>query len=292
MMARICLLLALATLVGSGCQTARPLLVFMSDFGTTDEAVAVCKGVMLSTTPTLEIIDLTHEVPAFSIADGARFLSRAAAAYPRGTVFVGVIDPGVGSERRAIVARSGRGQYFVVPDNGLLTLVEARDGIEGAREITTPGWMRGAGVSSTFHGRDLFSPAGARLAGGADWRTAGPPVRELVRLELPVARLTGSGVTGEVIALDGPYGNLITNLEGGVLAELGYDLGDLVPVTIGDHRLKLPLVRTFSDVPEGEPLLYVNSRDTVGLAVNLGSFADTYGITPPAPIGIPRGRRP
>ena len=141
-------------------------IVFMTDFGVVDDSVALCRGVMYSIMPDVRIVDLTHEVTPFSILDGARFLYGATPYFPAGTVFVVVIDPTVGSTRKAIVARSKRGQYFVLPDNGLLTLVEQRDGIEGVHEVTNPDWMIGTKMSSTFHGRDIFSPAGAHVARG------------------------------------------------------------------------------------------------------------------------------
>ena len=167
-----------------------PTVVFMTDFGTLDDSVAICKGVMYSILPSLRIVDLTHQVTPYSISDGARFLYGATPYFPRGTVFVVVVDPGVGSSRRAIVAESKRGQYFVLPDNGLLTLVEARDGIESVHEITNSRWMIGSKLSSTFHGRDIFSPAGAHVARGDDWTQVGPalPVKDLVHLDLKIAR--------------------------------------------------------------------------------------------------------
>ena len=148
--------------------------------------VALCKGVMYSIAPELRIVDLTHQVTPFSILDGARFLYGATPYFPAGTVFVVVIDPGVGSTRKAVVVKSKRGQYFVLPDNGLMTLVQDRDGIEAAREITNRDWMIGAAMSSTFHGRDIFSPVGAHLAHGEDWTQVGPEmaVNQLVRLDV------------------------------------------------------------------------------------------------------------
>ena len=124
-----------------------PTIVFMTDFGVVDDSVALCRGVMYSIMPDVRIVDLTHQVTPFSILDGARFLYGATPYFPAGTVFVVVIDPGVGSARRAIIARSKKGQFFVLPDNGLLTLVQDRDGIEGARQITNPEWMIGAKTS-------------------------------------------------------------------------------------------------------------------------------------------------
>src|SRR5215813_10450914 len=121
-----------------------PTIVFMTDFGVVDDSVAICRGVMYSIFPEVRIVDLTHQVIPFSILDGARFLYGATPYYPAGTVFVVVVDPGVGSTRKAIVAKSRRGHYFVLPDNGLLTLVDQRDGIEAVREITNPDWMIGS----------------------------------------------------------------------------------------------------------------------------------------------------
>src|SRR5882762_9180332 len=188
-----------------------PTVVFMTDFGVVDDSVAICRGVMYSVMPSVRIVDLTHQVTPFSILEGARFLYGATPYYPAGAVFVVVIDPGVGSSRKAIVAKSKRGQYFVLPDNGLLTLVEQRDGIEAAREITNSEWMIGGRLSSTFHGRDIFSPVGAHLARGDNWTKVGVdlPVKDLVRLELKTARLDARGLSAEVIATDGPFGNLV-----------------------------------------------------------------------------------
>jgi S-adenosylmethionine hydrolase len=265
-------------------------IVFMTDFGVVDDSVAICRGVMYSIMPEVRIVDLSHQVTPFSILDGARFLYGATPYYPAGTVFVVVIDPTVGSTRKAIVAKSKRGQYFVLPDNGLLTLVEQRDGIEGVREITNPDWMIGTKMSSTFHGRDIFSPVGAHVARGDDWAKVGPevPVAALVRLELKTARLDDRGVTAEVIATDGPFGNLVTNLDAEDFLKLGYQRGQEVPVTVGGKAMKIKFVRTFSDVGLGQPLLYIDSRGHFALAVNQGSFAAVYGVKPPVELVIPR----
>jgi hypothetical protein len=264
----------------------------MTDFGTLDDSVAICKGVMYSIAPEVRIVDLTHQVTPFSILDGARFLYGASAYYPAGTVFVVVVDPGVGSFRKAVVVKSKRGQYFVLPDNGLMTLVQDRDGIEGAREITNRDWMIGAALSSTFHGRDIFSPTGARLAHGEDWTRVGPEleVSKLVRLGLVPANLDERGLAGEIIATDGPFGNLVTNISGEDFLKLGYGRGQNVRMTIGNAEMSMLFVRTFSDVPLKKPLLYIDSRGHLGLAVNQGSFTAIYGIKPPAQIFIPRAK--
>ena len=267
---------------------APPTVVFMTDFGIVDDSVALCKGVMYGIAPNLRIVDLTHQVIAFSIADGARFLFGAAPYFPAGTVFVGVVDPTVGSTRKAIVVKTRRDQFFVVPDNGLITMVAARDGIEGIRNIENPDWMIGAKISSTFHGRDIFSPVGAHLARGDDWSQVGPELKDIVRLDLHPSTLDDHGLHGEVIALDGPFGNLVTNISAEDFLKLGYQRGDLLKVKIGSREIQMPFVKTFSDVPLNQPLLYIDSRGRASFALNQNSFAAAYKIEPPQPIFIPR----
>jgi hypothetical protein len=267
-------------------------IVFMTDFGTVDDSVPICKGVMYSLMPDVRIVDLTHQVTPFSILDGARFLFGATPYYPAGTVFVVVIDPGVGSTRRAVVIKSKRGQYFVLPDNGLITLVAQRDGLEAAREITNPQWMIGKALSSTFHGRDIFSPAGAHVARGDDWTQVGPEVdlANLVKLDLKPVSMDDQGLHGTVIATDGPFGNLVTNVDADDFLKLGYQRGQTVTVNFTDTKLEIPFVKTFSDVALKKPLMYIDSRGHLGLAVNQGSFAATYGIKPPVAFVIPRAK--
>lgn len=270
-----------------------PTIVFMTDFGVVDDSVAICRGVMYGIMPDVRIVDLTHQVTPFSIVDGARFLFGATPYFPAGTVFVVVVDPTVGSSRKAIVAKSKRGQYFVLPDNGLLTLVEQRDGIEAVHEIKNPDWMIGSKLSSTFHGRDIFSPVGAHMARGDDWSKVGPemPVKDLVRLDWKVTTLADRGLSAMVIATDGPFGNLVTNVDGNEFLKLGYERGQEVSVKVGDKEMKMKFVKTFSDVPLNQPLLYIDSRGHLGLAVNQNSFAATYGIKPPVTLFIPRAGR-
>ncbi|MFZ0296234.1 MAG: S-adenosyl-l-methionine hydroxide adenosyltransferase family protein [Candidatus Sulfotelmatobacter sp.] len=286
------LVLALSVMAQAQTEKYPQTIVFMTDFGVVDDSVALCKGVMYSIVPQVRIVDLTHEVTPFSILDGARFLYGATPYFPAGTVFVVVIDPTVGSTRKAIVAKSKRGQYFVLPDNGLLTLVEQRDGIESVHEVTNPDWMLGTKMSSTFHGRDIFSPAGAHVARGDDWTKAGPemPVASLVRLELKAARVDERGASAEVIATDGPFGNLVTNLAAEDFLKLGYQRGQEVPVRIGGKEMKVKFVKTFSDVALGQPLLYIDSRGRFALAVNQGSFAAVYGVKPPEEFSIARAK--
>lgn len=289
----ICTLFLLVRINAQETTRYPPTVVFMTDFGVVDDSVAICKGVMYMVAPEIRIVDLTHQVTPYSVLDGARFLYGASPYYPGGTVFVVVIDPGVGSTRKAVVVKSKRGQYFVLPDNGLITLVQDRDGLEAAREITNRDWMIGAALSSTFHGRDVFSPAGAHLAHGQDWTQVGPEmdVHSLVRLKLGHAKLDERGLTGEVFAEDGPFGNLVTNISGEDFLKLGYGPGQTVQVTLGNAKVDVPFFRTFSDVPLNKPLLYIDSRGHMGFAINQGNFAATYKIKPSVTIFIPRATR-
>jgi hypothetical protein len=265
-----------------------PIIVFMTDFGTLDDAVAICKGVMLGIAPDARIVDLTHQVRPYSIAEGARFFARTSLSYPANTIFVGVVDPGVGTQRRTIIAKTRRGQYFVVPDNGLITPIEDRDGIESVRAITNAAWMLPLPHSATFHGRDVFSPAAGHLARGDDWTQVGPVLTKLTRLALAAPVSSATGIAGHVVGLDGPYGNLITDLKPDALREAGYKLGDTVAISVAGQDFALPFVTTFGDVKEGEPLLYIDSSGLVSVAINMGNFAQAHEVAPPAEFRITR----
>jgi len=289
-LAVVAAMLVASCLFAQEAAKSHPTIVFMTDFGVVDDSVALCKGVMYSVAPDARIVDLTHEVNPFSILDGARFLYGTTPYFPSGTVFVVVIDPGVGSTRKAVVVKSKRGQYFVLPDNGLMTLVEQRDGLESAREITNPAWMIGGKLSSTFHGRDIFSPVGAHIVRGDDWTQVGPEVdvKGLVQLKLEAPRLDERGLHGSVIATDGPYGNLVTNLDADDFLKLGYQHGENVKLTVAGKEMTMPFVRTFSEVAQRKTLLYIDSRGHMALAVNQGNFAATFGIKPPVEILVER----
>lgn len=273
---------------GETLNAAQPTIVFMTDFGTANDAVAICKAVMLGIAPRARIMDITHQVTPYSIAEGARFLSAVTPYYPPGTIFVAVVDPGVGTSRKAVVVKTKKGQFYVLPDNGLITPVVERDGLESAREITNTGWMIGQAISSTFHGRDIFSPVGAHLAAGWDYTLVGPEVQQLVRLEPKVSATTDKGIEGEVIALDDPFGSLVTDIPGEEFQKLGYALGDRITVQLNKKPFTLPYSKTFMGVQVGEPLLYLDSRGRIGLAINQGNFSLTHKIIPPAPLFIPR----
>jgi S-adenosylmethionine hydrolase len=275
-------------------QTAPPprVIGFMTDFDVKDDAIGICKAVIFGIAPHATVIDITHQVTPFDIAEAGRFLAGSAPYFPHDAVFVAVIDPTVGSTRKAIIAKSKVGQYFVLPDNGLITQLADRDGLVGAREITNPAWMIGAKLSSTFHGRDIFSPAGAHLARGDDWADAGPALdlAKLVRLKNTTALIDANGLHGQVIGTDGPFGNLVLNVPSDTFAKLGYSVGDRVPVTIAGEAYTLPFVKTFSDVPVGDGLLYIDSRGRLSVGIDQGNFAKVHHVTPPAALEIPAKR--
>jgi S-adenosylmethionine hydrolase len=278
--------LSAAPAVTPGTSPPTPVIVFLTDFGTTDDAVAICKGVIKTLAPAAEIIDLTHQVTPYSISEGARLLGRTSQYYPSGTIFLTVVDPGVGTSRRSIIVRTKRDQYFVLPDNGLITLVVDRDGIAGIREITNPKWSLAGSSSSTFHGRDIYSPAAAHLQRGEDWTDAGPELKSVTRLDIPHVSVDSRGIQGQVVALDGPYGNLVTNIEGGDLGRLGYRIGDTVRIRLAGTEYSVPFVTTFAGVPVGNALLFIDSRGLASLAINQGNFASKYGVSPPVPLNI------
>jgi S-adenosylmethionine hydrolase len=266
----------------------KPTIVFMTDFGTANDAVAICKAVIARIAPDARIADITHQVTPFQIEEASRFLYGVTPYYPSGTVFLVVVDPGVGTSRKAVIVKTKKGQFFVLPDNGLISAVVDRDGLAGAREITNQNWMLQGAVSSTFHGRDIFSPAAAHLAEGWDYTIAGPEVTQLVRLTPKTASADDKGVTGDIIGLDDPYGSLITDITREDLEKLGYVLDDKVTVEINKKPVKLPFVKTFMNVPVGDSLLYIDSRGRVGIAVNQGNYSKKFGVDPPATIYIPK----
>ena len=266
----------------------KPTIVFMTDFGTANDSVAICKAVIAEIAPDARIADITHQVTPFQIEEASRFLYGVTPYYPIGTVFLVVVDPGVGTSRKAVIVKTKKGQLFVLPDNGLVTAVVDRDGLAGAREIANQSWMIQAAVSSTFHGRDIFSPAAAHLAEGWDYTIAGPEVSQLVRLTPKSASVEDKGITGGVIGLDDPFGSLITDITREDFARLGYALDDKVTVQINKKPVTLPYVKTFMNVAVGDSLLYIDSRGRVAIAINQGNYSKKFGVEPSATVFIPK----
>jgi hypothetical protein len=272
-------------------------LVLQSDFGLAEGSVAEMKGVAFGVSRSIPIFDLTHMIPPFDIFEAAVRLRQVVPHWPSGTVFVSVVDPGVGTDRRAIVARTRGGQLIVTPDNGTLTLVADVLGLEEWREIDTRRHrLPGSERSETFHGRDIFAYVGARLAASQlAFADVGPSTGPPVRLPYVPATREGRLVRGAIITLDRPYGNLWTNIPASLLDGLGVRLGDTLSVTILQEGLpsfegKVPFVASFGAVGEDQPLVYLNSLLEVAFALNLRDFAARYGIRPGATVQITRLR--
>ncbi len=271
-----------------GGMKLKRLLVFQSDFGLSDGAVSAMYGVALSVEPSLKISNNTHDIPTFNIWEGSYRLLQAISYWPEGTVFVSVVDPGVGCDRRSIVAKTSGGHYVVTPDNGTLSHIKNKIGITEARVIDEKvNRLPHSGESYTFHGRDVYAYTGARIAAGViSFEEVGPeiPVDSLIELPLYEAYIHDHKITGIIEILDIRFGNLWTNISRELFRKLEISLGDKVWVQIekdGTVRFEEEVVygRSFADSALEEAILYVNSLDNLGLALNQKSFADTYHIS-------------
>ena len=279
-------LLALALSFTGAIWAAEHPLVIQTDFGTKDGAVAAMKGVAIGVSPGLAIHDLSQENTPYDIWEGAYRLKQTAPFWPAGTVFVSVIDPGVGTERKAVVLKTKSGHFFVGPDNGTWTLIAEDLGIAEVRQIDETRHRRpGSERSYTFHGRDVFAYVGAKLAAGIiTLDEVGPrldPAVVMLPYERP--RLEAGVLIGTIPALDFQYGNVWTNLDEALFSRLSPKLGERFRVTLARagrvvYTGELPYVRTFGDVPDGAPLLYLNSLMNVSLALNRGDFAKEHHI--------------
>ena len=282
------LIMAFAAGVGAD-ESRRAALVFLSDFGLTERFVASMKGVALSVDPSLQIYDLTHQIEPFNIWQASYMLAGTIEYWPKGTVFVSVVDPGVGTDRRSVVARTNSGHYVVTPDNGTLTLVADAQGIQALRQIDEKLNRRpGSDNSHTFHGRDVYSYTGARLAAAViTFDDVGPVLEpDIVRLndQQPI-KFDDDTIIGNVTHIEMPFGNVVTNIPKSLVDALALSPEDNSIVLVEISRsgesvlqLKIPYVLAFGYVDEGQPLLYSDSLQTIGLAVNSGNFASQFGV--------------
>ncbi|MEO8293332.1 MAG: SAM-dependent chlorinase/fluorinase [Actinomycetota bacterium] len=258
----------------------RPI-VFCTDYGLGDEFVGVCHGVMQRIAPGVPVIDLTHAIARQDVLQGALVLGRAAAYMPADAVYVGVVDPGVGGERAEIAVESGSGAFLVGPDNGLLSMAwSALGGAARAVSIVSPAVMLRP-VSRTFHGRDVFAPAGAHLANGVVLEELGPPleVGELATLELPGPMVAPGKIGARVMGVDG-FGNVQLNLGPAELDHAGLGEGLVVA------GRPAPLVGVFSDVAEQAMATIIDSQGFLAVVVNQGSAAAVLGLRPGATVMV------
>lgn len=261
-------------------------LVFQTDFGLKDGAVAEMKGVVYSLSPDIPMFDLTHEIPAYNIWEAAYRLQQTAPYWPAGTVFVSVVDPGVGSDRRSVVLKTKTGHFFVTPDNGTLTLVAKQLGIAEIRQIDEAvNRRKNSGASYTFHGRDVYAfTAGKLAAGKITFEQVGPKLADsVVTISFQQPVYADGAVKGSIPVLDVQYGNIWTNIDQQTFAKMQVKPGDLLKVVIykGSEQIyngTMPLANTFAAVPEGKELLYLNSLLNVSFAVNMGDFAARHQV--------------
>ena len=262
-------------------------LVLQTDFGLGDGAVSAMYGVAYSVSEDLMVADLTHEIPQYDIWEASYRLIQTVAYWPKGTVFVSVVDPGVGSTRRSIAVETVTGQYIITPDNGTLTHVKKMIGIRSARIIDeSVNRLPNSGESYTFHGRDVYVYTGARLAAGViDFAGVGPEVDTDSGIELSTvdAVYDGEKVCGTIDVLDVRFGSLWTNISRETFRKLGVEYGSRVEIVIENetrilYKNILVFAESFAKVSVGEALVYINSLDNIAVAINQGSFARAYSI--------------
>ncbi len=262
------------------------LVVLQTDFGVKDAAVAAMKGVIMQVDPSLKIFDLTHEIPAYNIWEAALRLQQAAAYWPKGTVFVSVVDPGVGTPRKSVVLETRNDYYFVSPDNGTLTLIAKKMGIKEMREIdVSVHRLPGSEKSYTFHGRDIFAYTAAKLASRKiRFNEVGkrlPP--SVVTFPYQPAVWENDTIKGNIDILDIQYGNVWSNIDASLLQQAGINHNDSLQVHIYQndqlhYKGKIPYVTSFGEVAPLQPLCYLNSQLQLALALNQGNFAEKFII--------------
>ncbi len=260
------------------------IVALLTDFGNRDHYVGAMKGAILSVCPQAVLVDIAHELPPHDVLAGAFALAAAHATFPAGTVFLAVVDPGVGSERRGLALEAG-GYRFVAPDNGLLGLVLARYPDHGLHALANARLFR-ARVSATFHARDVFGPVAAHLALGMPLEDVGPPVVDPVPLPLaPVARVGAHEWEASVIHVD-RFGNLTTNMAEAELDSIAQSTGADGQVMVKIEGAVLPLAHTYSDVPPGEACALVGSSGLLEVAVNQGDASRLLGAGRGAPVRV------
>lgn len=253
---------------------ARPVITLLTDFGLKDTFVGQMKGVLLTHCPEASLVDLTHQIPPQAILQGTMHLAAAWSSFPTGTVHLAVVDPGVGTSRRALAVRY-REHHFVLPDNGLVSGVLGGDLVEEAVRLTLPADAQD-NVSRTFHGRDVFSPAAGKLAAGVPLSRLGEPVlpSAIERFPLPVARLDEHELLGEIVIID-RFGNAVTNIR-----RADFPPNSAVQEVRCEAFSVDRVAETYQDVQVGHTLALVSSMNTVELAVRDGSAARRYHLTP------------
>jgi S-adenosylmethionine hydrolase len=254
----------------------RRMIALFTDFGDNDFYAPTLKGAIFAVDSRARVVDLTHESPPFDIREAAFLLAESSREFPPGVVFVGIVDPGVGTRRKPIVIRTRDDSFFVGPDNGMLVEAARLRGIREVREIANRAFMRRGARSTTFHGRDIFGPAGASIAKGMPFEKIGPKLEIWVEIARKAPRASKGRASGEVVHVD-TYGNLLTNIEEKEMAGAGFKQGDRLRVRVGAHVFVTPFAGTYGDVPAGTRVVTVGSSGRVEIAINEGSLAEALG---------------
>lgn len=285
-MKKIILPLFAALLVSVAAFAQNKMVVFQTDFGLKDGAVSAMKGVSMNVDSSLKLFDLTHEIPAYNIWEAAYRLEQTVTYWPAGTVFVSVVDPGVGTQRKSVVLKTNTGHFIVTPDNGTLTLIAQSLGIAEIREIDEAvNRRKDSEKSYTFHGRDVYAYTAARLASGKiTYAQVGKELpKQVVSIPYQKATLEKNVLKGTIAILDIQYGNIWTNIPSELFKQLNVKVGDKLTVTVYRNKQKvytgtMPYCTTFGSVPEGKPLLYLNSLMQVAFALNMGNFSAMHKV--------------
>ena len=248
-----------------------PIITLTTDFGLRDPYVAEMKAVILKVCPATIIVDITHQIEKFNIRMGAYILAAAASYFPEGTIHIVVVDPGVGTKRRAILIQTKQ-SYYIGPDNGVLTLAAKNQGIKHIYRIENPRFMLPR-ISNTFHGRDVFAPAAAHLANGISPSEFGPEIHKIVTPRFAKITKRENTLTGEVIHIDG-FGNVITNLREKDLESMR--VKSMVNLKLKNVRLKLKLCKAYSEVGAQKPLAIIGSHNFLEISINQGNAAETF----------------
>jgi S-adenosylmethionine hydrolase len=258
-----------------------PVIALFTDFGTTDPYVAQMKGAILSIDPDARLLDLTHEVTPFDVAQGSYLLDQSAEEFPAGTIFVAVVDPQVGSDRQPLLVKTNAGKYYIGPDNGLFSRVIDREGFAAAWKLDQRAYYRAGATSDTFQGRDIFGPVAAHLAQGTEPSRMGSPLAlnalELASMHAP--EIAGGIVSVEVLHVD-HYGNVILNLPNGSEAAAKFHMGNLVKISIGRESFAGPMVRTYAESEKGRLILLYGANGLLEISMNQGSAAEKLQIEP------------
>jgi hypothetical protein len=284
---KICriLLFGVLFLLCWGCSSPPPVIALLTDYGSKDHYVGSLQGAVLSINPKVQFVTITHEVPSFDIREGSYILATAARDFPAGTIFLAVVDPGVGNKRRAIIIETLDKKYFVGPDNGIFTDVIRTMGLKQAVEISNVLWYRTGAISSTFHGRDVFGPAAARLAAGDNIEDAGAPITDPQRFQRMEPILSEGRIKGEIWHRD-HYGNLITNIPAPLLAKAGWRTNMTLEFDVSSYTVRAKFSDRYSSVPKGEFVIVLNSLGLLEIARYLDSAGDSLGAVSGSAIEI------